>query len=72
MPVKTDDSIKYHMHHKFAVIDRSVVITGSFNWTMQAVKYNQENLLFFENKALAEQYTKAFDDLWTNFYTIIT
>jgi phosphatidylserine/phosphatidylglycerophosphate/cardiolipin synthase-like enzyme len=60
------------MHHKFAVIDKSVVITGSFNWTMQAVKYNQENLLFFENKFLAEKYTKAFDDLWTSFYTVIT
>jgi len=60
------------MHHKFAVIDKSVVITGSFNWTMQAVKYNQENLLFFENKFLAEKYTLAFEDLWKNFYTIIT
>lgn len=60
------------MHHKFAVIDKSVVITGSFNWTMQAVKYNQENLLFFENKNIAEKYTKAFEELWTNFYTVIT
>ena len=60
------------MHHKFAVIDNSVVVTGSFNWTAQAVRYNQENLLFFENKNLAEKYTKAFEGLWKQFYTDIT
>ena len=48
--IKTDNSQKYHMHHKFAILDERVVITGSFNWTAQAIKYNQENILFYENK----------------------
>jgi len=32
------------MHNKFAVIDETVVLTGSFNWTTPAVDSNQENV----------------------------
>jgi cardiolipin hydrolase len=70
--LKTDDEVKYHMHHKFAVLDNSVVVTGSFNWTVQAVKNNQENILFYENREIAARYTKEFDKLWNEFTTIIT
>jgi phosphatidylserine/phosphatidylglycerophosphate/cardiolipin synthase-like enzyme len=59
------------MHHKFAVIDSSMVIMGSFNWTGQAVKYNQENIFFYEDKNIAAQYAKEFEHLWTTFNTVI-
>ena len=71
MPIKTDDSQQYHMHHKFAVIDEAVVITGSFNWTTQAVKNNQENILFIENETLAKAYTEEYERLWKGFKTLI-
>lgn len=70
--VKTDNSIQFHMHHKFGILDNSVVVTGSFNWTSQAVKSNQENILFFENKAICEQYTTEYEKLWNQFTTVIT
>ena len=70
VPCKTDNAV-YHMHHKFAVIDGSVVIMGSFNWTSQAVKYNQENIFFYEDKNIASQYAKEFEHLWTTFTTVI-
>jgi phosphatidylserine/phosphatidylglycerophosphate/cardiolipin synthase-like enzyme len=70
--IKTDDSIRYHMHHKFCVIDNSVVVTGSFNWTDQAVNHNQENLLFLENKDLARQYSDEFQRLWDDFEIEVT
>ena len=70
VPCKTDNAI-YHMHNKFAVIDNSVVIMGSFNWTGQAVKYNQENIFFYEDKNIANQYTKEFEKLWNSFNTVI-
>ena len=70
--IKIDDSVRYHMHHKFCVIDNSVVVTGSFNWTDQAVKHNQENLLFLENRNLAKQYSKEFQKLWDDFEIVIT
>ena len=55
------------MHHKFAIIDETVVVTGSFNWTSQAVKNNQENILFIENKGLAQQYLDEYNKLWKSF-----
>lgn len=60
------------MHHKFCVIDESVVITGSFNWTSQAVQFNQENIIFYENKDLAAKYVAEFNKLWAQFETSIT
>ena len=70
--VKIDDSVRYHMHHKFCVIDKSVVVTGSFNWTDQAVNHNQENLLFIENKELAAKYSNEFEKLWNDFEIVVT
>ena len=70
IPTKTDNAV-YHMHHKFAVLDGSVVIMGSFNWTGQAVKYNQENIFFYEDKNIANQYAQEFERLWNSFNTVI-
>ncbi len=53
------------MHQKFAVIDRSLVLTGSYNWTLSADRFNDENLLLFHDAgALAEEYRNEFFRLW--------
>jgi phosphatidylserine/phosphatidylglycerophosphate/cardiolipin synthase-like enzyme len=53
------------MHQKFAVIDRHLVFTGSYNWTHSADRFNDENLLLFRDAAsLAEEYRKNFFRLW--------
>ena len=53
------------MHQKFAVIDRNLLFTGSYNWTRSADNLNDENLLLFRNAgALAEEYRKTFVALW--------
>lgn len=31
---RTDDNAQFHMHNKFAVVDDTHLITGSFNWTV--------------------------------------
>lgn len=71
IPCKTDNAIKFHMHHKFAIIDNQVIVTGSFNWTMQAVKFNQENILFYDNKEIAQRYTDEYNKLWNTFTNVI-
>jgi phosphatidylserine/phosphatidylglycerophosphate/cardiolipin synthase-like enzyme len=53
------------MHQKFAVIDRRVVFTGSYNWTVAAERYNHENLLYFRDAGpLADEYRREFLRLW--------
>ena len=53
------------MHQKFAVIDGRVVLTGSYNWTVAAENFNNENLLLFRDAGpLAEEYRKEFFRLW--------
>jgi mitochondrial cardiolipin hydrolase len=53
------------MHQKFAVMDRKIVFTGSYNWTRSADNANDENLLWFRDAGpLAEEYRKVFFQLW--------
>jgi len=52
------------MHHKFAVVDGRVVVTGSFNWTSQAVVSNNENVVISSNKDLVEPFVGEFDRMW--------
>lgn len=50
-------------HNKIMVIDRSVLITGSFNFTKAAEEKNAENLLVIKgNKPLVERYIQNFED----------
>ena len=43
-------------HNKIIIIDRTVVITGSFNFTKAAEERNAENLLIIRSKELAKPY----------------
>ena len=43
-------------HNKVMVIDGSVVITGSFNFTKAAEEHNAENLLVIRDEGLAKKY----------------
>jgi phosphatidylserine/phosphatidylglycerophosphate/cardiolipin synthase-like enzyme len=53
------------MHQKFAVFDRRIVFSGSYNWTHSADRSNDENLLLFRDAGpLAEEYRRAFFRLW--------
>jgi len=52
------------MHNKFAVIDGSTVITGSYNWTKAAWQRNDENLLIIHRPEVAQRYMQRFAGLW--------
>lgn len=58
------DSTPNHMHHKFMVVDDSSLITGSYNWTLSAAKYNHENVLLTTEGGLVKSFLKEFGILW--------
>lgn len=64
--VVTDHS-PAHMHHKFAIVDGRLLITGSFNWTRSAAEENQENFLVSDDPVLVGAYQKEFVSLWSRF-----
>ena len=45
-------------HNKFAVFDNMSMVTGSYNWTTAATKYNSENCIFLTTPA--QEYSKRF------------
>jgi phosphatidylserine/phosphatidylglycerophosphate/cardiolipin synthase-like enzyme len=48
-------------HNKIMIIDREIVITGSFNFTKAAEEKNAENLLIIRDKALAKVYIENWE-----------
>ncbi|XP_015673313.1 mitochondrial cardiolipin hydrolase [Protobothrops mucrosquamatus] len=56
-----------YMHHKFAIVDKKVLITGSLNWTTQAIQANRENVLVLEDQALVNIFLAEFEKIWENY-----
>lgn len=50
------DSAHAIAHNKVIIIDREIVITGSFNFTKAAEERNAENLLIIRSRELAAKY----------------
>ncbi len=55
------------MHNKYMIVDSLFLITGSFNWTFQAGKNNQENLVVIDGKYFIDKYNLEFNKLWAQF-----
>jgi phosphatidylserine/phosphatidylglycerophosphate/cardiolipin synthase-like enzyme len=52
------------LHHKFAVFDGKVVLTGSYNWSNTAEHDSDENLVRLVDPAMAERFESEFDRIW--------
>jgi len=63
IPVKMDIT-KNHMHHKFMISDDKSLITGSYNWTLSAARFNHENILLTKEAGVVESFSRGFDQLW--------
>lgn len=63
IPVRTDGNPSF-MHHKVIIIDNRIVITGSLNFTDNAIQNNNENVLIIDNPTIAKLYTAEFQRVW--------
>jgi len=61
------DNTSYLMHHKFAILDGTTVLNGSFNWTRTAITGNHENLVVSKDIHLVSAFQSEFDTLWAKF-----
>lgn len=52
------------LHHKFAVLDRHIVLTGSYNWTIDSEERNFDHMLVLRDSDLVLAYQKEFERLW--------
>lgn len=67
------EGVNQMMHNKFCIIDKDVLINGSFNWTYHA-EYNFENILIVKDQpeiisAFSEEFNR-FAKLFDNIETI--
>ena len=56
------------MHNKFCIIDKALVITGSYNWTTSADLRNDENVMFITSKDAVKAYRMQFEKYWQGNY----
>jgi cardiolipin hydrolase len=63
IPVHTDDT-EDHMHHKFAIFDQKLVISGSYNWTRGAATGNHENIVIDSSPEVIRAFNAEFATLW--------
>lgn len=63
VPLKVDRT-PFHMHHKFALFDRQLLLTGSYNWTRGAARDNMENFVVTSEPRLIQPFQEVFEGLW--------
>ena len=51
------------LHHKFALIDKQTVISGSQNWSQAANSINDEAVIVIDNPTLAQHFDREFQHL---------
>ncbi len=56
------------MHHKFIIIDRQIVWTGSFNITAGAAYEDDNNVIIIKSSQLAENFETKFRRMWKRDY----
>ena len=61
------DRTDAHMHHKFAIVDDTWLLNGSYNWTRSACFHNEENVVLCNDPGLVRQFQVQFDTLWSRF-----
>ncbi|PZO44522.1 MAG: competence protein ComE [Pseudanabaena frigida] len=52
------------LHHKFAILDRNLILTGSHNWTHAANYTNDETLVAIQNDTVAAHYQREYERLY--------
>lgn len=58
------DRTTAHMHHKFAIADHDLLLSGSYNWTRSAATENDENIVVINNPKIVRIFAEKFEQMW--------
>lgn len=63
-------SNKRKMHNKFCILDETLVLTGSYNWTYYAENLNWENIVAIDDINVVTKYLKEFEEICKTLLTV--
>jgi len=63
IPVRNDTNSR-DMHDKVMIVDGTIVLTGSFNWSSRGENENNENLIVMNSTYVAAIYEDEFQKIW--------
>jgi phosphatidylserine/phosphatidylglycerophosphate/cardiolipin synthase-like enzyme len=69
IPVRQDGNPSF-LHDKIIIIDDSIVVTGSLNYSSNADDSNEENVVILDNAEIAALYLQEFDKLWNQAHDV--
>ena len=52
------------LHHKFAILDQNLILTGSHNWSKAANHVNDEVVVAIQNEMVAAHYQREYERLY--------
>jgi phosphatidylserine/phosphatidylglycerophosphate/cardiolipin synthase-like enzyme len=53
------------MHNKFTVLDGRMIETGSFNYTFNGYRNNNENQVYLSNPLIVKRFRDRFEQIWS-------
>ena len=59
------DGIDGQMHHKVFIVDKEVVVIGSYNFSKAAEEKNDENIIIVHNRDVAEFFLQEFERVYS-------
>jgi phosphatidylserine/phosphatidylglycerophosphate/cardiolipin synthase-like enzyme len=71
VPARQDGNGSF-LHDKVIIIDNSIVVTGSLNYSTNADESNEENVVILDNAEIAALYLQEFDKLWNQAHDVET
>lgn len=63
LPVRQDGNSSF-LHDKIIIIDNSIVVTGSLNFSSNADEENEENVVIIDNAEIAALYLQEYQRVW--------
>ena len=66
--IKVDNKKQDYMHNKFCIFDKNLSWIGSFNFTVNASKYNNNNVLVLNDFKINSYFQDEFDEMFKGIF----